>query len=77
MLGVMLQHVSSGVSAFAVSMEEAAKPFVVQCVKMLRLKEVSHEMRVLKLQHVESGVCAFAVSMGEAAKRLVVQCVNA
>ena len=31
---------------------EAAKPFVVQCVKVSKLKEVSHGMLVLWLQHV-------------------------
>ena len=68
MLILALQHVSFGVSAFAVSMGEAAKPFVVQCVKMLKLEEVSHEMRALRLQHGES--------MGEAATPFVVQCVK-
>ena len=33
------QHVSSGVSAFAVSLEEAATPFVVQYVKVSKLKK--------------------------------------
>ena len=37
-----LQHVSSGVSGFAVSLGEAAKPFVFQCVQVSNLEEVSH-----------------------------------
>ena len=57
-------------------MGEAAKPFVVQCVKVSKLDEVWHEMHVLALQHVSSGVSGFAVSMREAATPVVVQCVK-
>ena len=46
MLVLKLQHVSSGVSDLAVPMGEAAKPVVVQSVKVSKLKEVSHEMLV-------------------------------
>ena len=35
---------------FAVSIEEAATPFIVQCVKVSKLEEVSHEMLVVMLQ---------------------------
>ena len=40
------------VSDFAVSMEEAPKPFVFEVVKVPKLEEVSHEMLVLRLPHV-------------------------
>ena len=68
-----LQPVSFGVSAFTVSLGEAAKPFVFQCVKVSKLKEVSHEGNLARNVRFEAptclvSICAFAVSMGEAAK---------
>ena len=72
MLVFRLQHVSSRVSGFALSMGEAAKPLLFEGVKVPKLEEVSHEMLLLMLQHcLVSGLglsCGFAVSMGEAAK---------
>ena len=65
MLILKLQLVSSEVSAFAVSMGEAAKPFDVQCVEVSKLEEASHEMLILKLQPVSFGVSGFAVSIGK------------
>ena len=42
MLVLKLQPVSSGVSAFAVSMGEAAKPFDVQSVEVSKLEDIRH-----------------------------------
>ena len=62
MLVLLLQHVSSRVSGFAMSVEEAAKRFVFEGVKVSNLEDVSHEMLALMLQHVWSRVCGFPLA---------------
>ena len=46
--------VSLEVSGFAVSMGEAAKPFLVEVVKVSKLEEDWHEMLIFRLPHVSS-----------------------
>ena len=66
MLVLMLPRVSSRVSGFscglAVSMGEAAKPFLFARFQLWKLAEVLHEMLVLMLPRVSSRVFGFPVA---------------